>query len=65
MHPLGGCDHPHRPEDRLCVDCVRRVTAGTARMDLCPACFFAMEKTSGGKMQCRACGFLLTCCDTV
>lgn len=29
----------------------------------CDACHTELEKTSGGKLQCRKCGFMVTCCD--
>jgi len=29
----------------------------------CYVCGRMMERSSGGKWLCRACGFLLTCCD--
>jgi len=29
----------------------------------CYVCARPMERSSGGKWLCRACGFLLTCCD--
>jgi hypothetical protein len=29
----------------------------------CYVCAGPMERSSGGKWLCRACGFLLTCCD--
>lgn len=38
---------------------------GCAWQDLCPGCDVELSMTSGGKKQCRRCGFLLTCCDTV
>ncbi|HEV8574535.1 MAG TPA: hypothetical protein VGR43_07480 [Dehalococcoidia bacterium] len=42
--------------------------AGSLRLECLPAgacyvCGLAMERSSGGKWLCRACGFLLTCCD--
>ena len=38
---------------------------GCEWQDLCPGCDTELSMTSGGKKQCRRCGFLLTCCDTV
>lgn len=49
------CDHKNRPVDQLCVDC--------PRLEICPGCDTELTPTSGGKKQCRGCGFLLTCCD--
>lgn len=54
---LVGCVHTCRPDDQLCVDC--------PRLERCPGCGTELSPTSGGKKQCRGCGFLLTCCDTV
>jgi hypothetical protein len=34
-------------------------------VDLCIQCDIPMHPTSGGKRQCRQCGALQTCCDTV
>ena len=46
----------------------REGTSATLRLECLPAgacyvCARPMERSSGGKWQCRACGFLLTCCD--
>jgi hypothetical protein len=43
-------------------------TAAPLRLECLPAgacyvCARPMERSSGGKWLCRACGFLLTCCD--
>jgi NMD protein affecting ribosome stability and mRNA decay len=53
------CVHPSRTEG-FCVDCPRAVNSC---VQVCPNCDVVLEKTSGGKLQCRRCGFLLTCCD--
>lgn len=29
----------------------------------CPQCDYFLDPTSGGKWQCRRCGYLITCCD--
>lgn len=69
-----GCVHPLR-EGPLCDDCpwVDRpqpvVESRVDRVDpfasvmTCLACSGPLHASSGGKWQCRACGFLLTCCD--
>jgi hypothetical protein len=46
---------PGDVETRLRLDCL---PAGA-----CYACGTQMVRSSGGKWLCRACGFLLTCCD--
>jgi hypothetical protein len=42
--------------------------SSTLRLECLPAgacyvCGRTMERSSGGKWLCKACGFLLTCCD--
>ena len=46
----------------------RERKSATLRLECLPAgacyvCARPMERSSGGKWQCRSCGFLLTCCD--
>jgi hypothetical protein len=43
------------PQTQLRLDCL---PAGA-----CYVCAREMVRSSGGKWLCRACGFLLTCCD--
>jgi len=43
----------------------KREDEKVTRTEICPACLIPLEPTSGGKLQCRACGYLRTCCDTV
>ena len=46
----------------------REAVTSTLRLECLPAgacyvCANRMEPSSGGKWLCKACGFLLTCCD--
>lgn len=51
---------------------IERVASANERLELrmeclpagaCYVCARQMERSSGGKWLCKACGFLLTCCD--
>jgi hypothetical protein len=54
-------DEVEQREDGLYIHARCRVVV----TEVCPACLVALFPTSGGKLQCRACGYLRTCCDTV
>lgn len=52
--PPRAADAAKRPES-IGLECL---PAGA-----CYVCSRQMERSSGGKWLCKACGFLLTCCD--
>lgn len=47
------------------IACTGCNCAGCTWRETCPGCDVELQPTSGGKKQCRRCGYLLTCCDTV